>query len=140
MASQVGNVRIALCEAANIHSCSIATPRAFHHRRNHYHSNRLARVLDHAGYIYSTIRRMCIQLRSSSTDIDLPTTTKPSIFYTQEQIEIGKRRMAEIGRKPPAPFTRKKVRSLVAVKTASVDCLAGPRLLHNMAYLHACPL
>ncbi|KAH9885787.1 MFS general substrate transporter [Cubamyces lactineus] len=40
---------------------------------------------------------------------DLPTTTKPSIFYTQEQIDIGKRRMAEIGRKPPAPFTRKKV-------------------------------
>ncbi|KAI0707062.1 MFS general substrate transporter [Earliella scabrosa] len=40
---------------------------------------------------------------------DLPTTTRPSVFYTQEQIDIGKRRMAEIGRKPPAPFTRKKI-------------------------------
>ncbi|TBU41641.1 MFS general substrate transporter [Dichomitus squalens] len=41
---------------------------------------------------------------------DLPTTTKPSVFYTAEQIEIGKRRMVEIGRKPPAAFTWKKVR------------------------------
>ncbi|KAM5539259.1 hypothetical protein V8D89_007132 [Ganoderma adspersum] len=40
---------------------------------------------------------------------DLPSNTKPSIFYTQEQIDIGKRRMAEIGRKPPAAFTRKKI-------------------------------
>ncbi|KAI0707068.1 MFS general substrate transporter [Earliella scabrosa] len=40
---------------------------------------------------------------------DLPSNTRPSIFYTQEQLDIGKRRMAEIGRKPPAPFTRKKV-------------------------------
>ncbi|KAI0760983.1 MFS general substrate transporter [Trametes elegans] len=40
---------------------------------------------------------------------DLPSNTKPSIFYTQEQIDIGKQRMLDIGRKPPAPFTRKKV-------------------------------
>ncbi|KAI0787375.1 MFS general substrate transporter [Fomes fomentarius] len=40
---------------------------------------------------------------------DLPSNTRPSRFYTQEQIDIGKRRMAEIGRKPPAPFTRKKI-------------------------------
>ncbi|RPD59697.1 MFS general substrate transporter [Lentinus tigrinus ALCF2SS1-6] len=40
---------------------------------------------------------------------DLPSTTRPSIFYTQEQIDIGKRRMEEIGRKPPAAFTRKKI-------------------------------
>ncbi|PIL35309.1 MFS general substrate transporter [Ganoderma sinense ZZ0214-1] len=40
---------------------------------------------------------------------DLPSNTKPSIFYTQEQIDIGRRRMAEIGRKPPAAFTRKKI-------------------------------
>ncbi|KAL6301177.1 major facilitator superfamily domain-containing protein [Sparassis latifolia] len=40
---------------------------------------------------------------------DLPSNTRPSIFYTQEQIELGQRRMAEIGRKPPAPFTGKKV-------------------------------
>ncbi|KAJ7581161.1 MFS general substrate transporter [Mycena floridula] len=40
---------------------------------------------------------------------DLPTTTKPSFFYTEAQIEIGKRRMQEIGRKPPAKFTKKKV-------------------------------
>ncbi|EIW57174.1 MFS general substrate transporter [Trametes versicolor FP-101664 SS1] len=40
---------------------------------------------------------------------DLPSNTRPSMFYTQEQIDIGKKRMADIGRKPPAPFTRKKV-------------------------------
>jgi len=40
---------------------------------------------------------------------DLPTTTRPSVFYTQKQIDIGIRRMEEIGRKPPAPYTKKKV-------------------------------
>ncbi|CDO71805.1 hypothetical protein BN946_scf184939.g29 [Trametes cinnabarina] len=40
---------------------------------------------------------------------DLPSNTRPSLFYTQEQIDIGKKRMADIGRKPPAPFTRKKI-------------------------------
>ncbi|CAL1717373.1 unnamed protein product [Somion occarium] len=40
---------------------------------------------------------------------DLPSTTKPSIFYTQRQIDIANRRMAEVGRKPPAKFTREKV-------------------------------
>ncbi|THH21258.1 hypothetical protein EW146_g270 [Bondarzewia mesenterica] len=40
---------------------------------------------------------------------DLPTTTKPSFLYTNAQLEIGKRRMEEIGRKPPSHFTRKKV-------------------------------
>ncbi|KAI9000475.1 MFS general substrate transporter [Trametes punicea] len=40
---------------------------------------------------------------------DLPSNTQPSMFYTQDQIDLGKKRMADIGRKPPAPFTRKKV-------------------------------
>ncbi|KAK7682553.1 hypothetical protein QCA50_014353 [Cerrena zonata] len=40
---------------------------------------------------------------------DLPSTTKPSIFYTQKQIDIAKRRMEEAGRKPPSHFTREKV-------------------------------
>jgi len=40
---------------------------------------------------------------------DLPSNTPPSIFYTKAQIELAQRRMNEIGRKPPAPFTRKKV-------------------------------
>ncbi|OBZ66170.1 Pantothenate transporter liz1 [Grifola frondosa] len=39
---------------------------------------------------------------------DLPSTTKPSIFYTQAQLDLAQRRMAEIGRKPPEPFTKKK--------------------------------
>lgn len=41
--------------------------------------------------------------------IDLPTTTRPSVLYTQKQIDIGRRRMEEVGRRPPAQFTRKKV-------------------------------
>ena len=40
---------------------------------------------------------------------DLPTTTKPSIFLSAAQLEIGKRRMEEVGRKPPSHFTKKKV-------------------------------
>ncbi|KAH9916186.1 MFS general substrate transporter [Amylocystis lapponica] len=40
---------------------------------------------------------------------DLPSNTRPSMLYTQSQIDIGKRRMEEVGRKPPAPFTRAKV-------------------------------
>jgi len=40
---------------------------------------------------------------------DLPSTTKPSMFYTQEQLDIAKKRMDSVGRKPPAEFTRKKV-------------------------------
>jgi len=40
---------------------------------------------------------------------DLPSTTRPSIFYTQSQIDIAKKRMAAVGRKAPEPFTKKKV-------------------------------
>lgn len=50
---------------------------------------------------------------TADVNADLPSNTRPSMFYTPEQIEIGKRRMEEIGRKPPAPFTRKKVCSFI---------------------------
>jgi MFS transporter, ACS family, pantothenate transporter len=40
---------------------------------------------------------------------DLPSTTKPSTLYTQEQLDIAKKRMDSVGRKPPAKFTKKKV-------------------------------
>ncbi|KAI0309610.1 MFS general substrate transporter [Amylostereum chailletii] len=40
---------------------------------------------------------------------DLPTTTKPSYVYTQEQLDMAVRRMESVGRKPPAKFTKKKV-------------------------------
>ncbi|KAI0950668.1 hypothetical protein AcW1_007918 [Taiwanofungus camphoratus] len=40
---------------------------------------------------------------------DLPTNTPPSMFYSKAQIEMGKRRMEEVGRRPPARFTKKKV-------------------------------
>ncbi|THH29469.1 hypothetical protein EUX98_g4716 [Antrodiella citrinella] len=40
---------------------------------------------------------------------DLPTTTRPSVLYTQKQLDIGIKRMEEIGRKPPAAFTKKKI-------------------------------
>jgi hypothetical protein len=40
---------------------------------------------------------------------DLPTTTKPSIFYTQEQLDIAIKRMESVGRKPPEKFTKEKV-------------------------------
>ncbi|KAH9913574.1 major facilitator superfamily domain-containing protein [Epithele typhae] len=41
---------------------------------------------------------------------DLPTTTKPSIFYTQEQLNIAIARMEKAGRKPPSPFTWEKIK------------------------------
>ncbi|KAI0741232.1 MFS general substrate transporter [Irpex lacteus] len=62
---------------------------------------------------------------------DLPTTTKPSIFYTQAQIDIGRRRMEEVGRKPPAAFTRKKV--IGFFKTWHVWLLTPLYILFNNA-------
>jgi len=40
---------------------------------------------------------------------DLPSNTRPSMFYTRSQIDMAQKRMEAIGRKPPAPFTRRKV-------------------------------
>jgi hypothetical protein len=40
---------------------------------------------------------------------DLPSTTKPSVFFTQEQLDIAQKRMDSVGRKPPAKFTKEKV-------------------------------
>ncbi|KAF8259265.1 MFS general substrate transporter [Lactarius quietus] len=40
---------------------------------------------------------------------DLPTTTKPSIFITQEQLDIAIKRMESVGRKAPEKFTKKKI-------------------------------
>ena len=40
---------------------------------------------------------------------DLPSTTKPSMLYTQEQLDIANKRMDSVGRIPPAKFTKKKV-------------------------------
>lgn len=40
---------------------------------------------------------------------DLPTTTKPSIFITQEHLDIAIERMESEGRKPPEKFTKEKI-------------------------------
>ncbi|KAK0223546.1 MFS general substrate transporter [Armillaria fumosa] len=40
---------------------------------------------------------------------DLPHNTKPSIFYTEQQLVLARKRMDEIGRKPPTKFTKAKV-------------------------------
>jgi MFS transporter, ACS family, pantothenate transporter len=40
---------------------------------------------------------------------DLPSTAKPSILFTQEQLDIAQRRMESVGRRPPAKFTKEKV-------------------------------
>ncbi|KAK0194100.1 MFS general substrate transporter [Armillaria mellea] len=40
---------------------------------------------------------------------DLPHNTKPSIFYTEQQLLLARKRMDEIGRKPPTKFTKAKV-------------------------------
>jgi len=42
--------------------------------------------------------------------IDTPDMAKPSMVYNAKQLELGKQRMRDIGRKPAAPFTKKKVR------------------------------
>lgn len=41
---------------------------------------------------------------------DLPHNTPTSWIYTKEHLAIGRKRMKDIGRKPPAKFTKKKVR------------------------------
>ncbi|KZT02257.1 MFS general substrate transporter [Laetiporus sulphureus 93-53] len=40
---------------------------------------------------------------------DLPSNTSPSFIYSKEQIELAQRRMEEVGRRPPARFTKRKV-------------------------------
>ncbi|EKM58676.1 uncharacterized protein PHACADRAFT_207467 [Phanerochaete carnosa HHB-10118-sp] len=40
---------------------------------------------------------------------DLPSNTKPSMLYTQEQIDMAQQRMLSVGRKPPTHFTKAKV-------------------------------
>ncbi|KAH9985455.1 MFS general substrate transporter [Russula vinacea] len=40
---------------------------------------------------------------------DLPSTTKPSVVFTQEQLNMAQNRMDSVGRKPPAKFTKEKV-------------------------------
>ncbi|KAH9921852.1 MFS general substrate transporter [Fomitopsis serialis] len=40
---------------------------------------------------------------------DLPSNTRPNYLYSQDEIDLANRRMAEIGRKPPGKFTKKKV-------------------------------
>jgi MFS transporter, ACS family, pantothenate transporter len=42
--------------------------------------------------------------------IDIPSLAKPSLLYNAKQLEMGKKRMEEIGRKPPSPFTREKIK------------------------------
>jgi MFS transporter, ACS family, pantothenate transporter len=40
---------------------------------------------------------------------DLPHSTEPSVLYTENQLQIARQRMENIGRKAPSPFTRAKV-------------------------------
>lgn len=40
---------------------------------------------------------------------DLPHNTKPSWLYTEPQLEMARKRMAEVNRKPPSKFTKAKV-------------------------------
>ncbi|GJE89809.1 MFS general substrate transporter [Phanerochaete sordida] len=62
---------------------------------------------------------------------DLPSNTKPSTLYTQEQIDMAQKRMLDAGRKPPAQFTRKKV--LGFFKTWHVWLLTPLYVLFNNA-------
>ncbi|KDQ56080.1 hypothetical protein JAAARDRAFT_208300 [Jaapia argillacea MUCL 33604] len=42
---------------------------------------------------------------------DMPHNTKPSVFYTEAQLQIARKRMEDAGRKPPGKYTKKKVLS-----------------------------
>lgn len=72
---------------------------------------------------------------------DLPHNTKPSMLYTQEQLDMAQSRMAKIGRKPPAKFTKAKVR--VAMLAVTMNTQWGvrpidPRVFQDVALLHSC--
>ena len=77
--------------------------RVIHHWWDNNCSNSPVRVFDHARFVISSI------LFNVSDRIDLPSNTRPNILYTEAQIDIAKKRMELIGRKPPAKFTKQKV-------------------------------
>jgi hypothetical protein len=79
--------------------------RAFYYRWGNYNPYRIVRISDNARYL-STFHRPST-LRHFFED--LPSNTKPNMIYTEEHIEIAKKRMEAIGRNPPAKFTRAKV-------------------------------
>lgn len=45
---------------------------------------------------------------------NMPHNTKPSYIYTPEQLDLARRRMESVGRKPPAPYTWKKIKGFFA--------------------------
>ncbi|KAI0288707.1 MFS general substrate transporter [Russula brevipes] len=73
---------------------------------------------------------------------DLPSTTKPSTFYTQEQLHIAQKRMDSVGRKPPAKLTKKKVQyNLTLLAFVAIDYVWGHRFLASSLrgiYSHSC--
>jgi hypothetical protein len=73
---------------------------------------------------------------------DLPYNTRPSLFYTESQLQLARRRMEEVGRKPPAKYTKEKV--IGFFKTWHLWCLVPRKysfclsaLLHCLANCEA---
>ncbi|KAF9074172.1 major facilitator superfamily domain-containing protein, partial [Rhodocollybia butyracea] len=60
---------------------------------------------------------------------DLPHNTKPSWLYTEPQLEMARKRMAEVNRKPPSKFTKAKV--LGFFKTWHIYTLVPLYILFN---------
>jgi len=60
---------------------------------------------------------------------DLPHNTKPSFLYTEAQLEMARKRMAEVNRKPPSKFTRAKI--LGFFKTWHIYTLVPLYILFN---------
>jgi MFS transporter, ACS family, pantothenate transporter len=61
-------------------------------------------------FIIDTVITIPIALLGYFIMPDLPWRAKPSFIFTQEQLDIAQRRMDSVGRKPPAKFTKEKVR------------------------------
>jgi len=88
--------------------------RAFHHWRMHYCSDCSNGLSHDARLVFPRSCNNQAILLGQRTDT--PDKARPSILYSSKQLEIGRRRMEEIGRKPAAPFTKEKV-SFVVLKT-----------------------
>lgn len=74
-----------------------------------YFSNALINLLLLGLFIIDGIITIPIALLGFLIMPDLPHNTKPSFLYTEDQLELARKRMKEVNRMPPSKFTKAKV-------------------------------
>ncbi|KZT19853.1 MFS general substrate transporter [Neolentinus lepideus HHB14362 ss-1] len=69
---------------------------------------------------------------------DLPSNTKPSALYTEAQLAMARKRMEEIGRRPPTKYTKKKI--IGFFKTWHIWTLVPRHTVYTVAQINLYPL